>query len=240
MVRFPRQRLIESLPSWGGGAVAALAALFFLVLPDWRLESAVAASGLSAVLPFAAPPLGATARALLMLGGATIAGAVAWAALFLVWGPGGLLHKPARGATTDDAPVVRRADAHPDAPPRRPLSAADLGVPPPPAERPIPADLDQPLAAFHPAAIPEVPRDAVRPVAPLAQSWWAPEEEVVEPEPVAVAPEPEPELGRIETFELTPMVRPSPRAPERAEAPTVEALLRRLEAGTRRRVGQGG
>ena len=44
------------------------------------------------------------------------------------------------------------------APPRRPMTAADLGTPlmermTPPVERPLPADLDQPLAAFDPAAV---------------------------------------------------------------------------------------
>lgn len=228
MVRFSRQRLIQNLPTWGGGAAAALAALCVLVVPDWRLETAVSASGLSAVLPFAAPPLGLTARALLMVAAAVLTGAVVWSALFLVWGPGGALYRAPEG----DAPTVRRADAHPDAPPRRPMSAADLGVPPPPSVQPVPADLDQPLAAYHPGAIPDVPLEPIRAV-PAMAAVSTPEPE---PEEV-VAQDAGPEMTRIETFELTPMVRP-PRPASRDE--TVEALLQRLERVTRARTGTAG
>jgi hypothetical protein len=160
---------------------------------------------------------------------AVLAGAIGWSALFLIWGPGGWLHTP----EPSDVPSVRRADAHPDAPPRRPMSAAELGVPPPPSVRPIPRDLDQPLAEFHPAAIPEVPLEPVRPVAPLVRT------PVIEPEAEAERkpePELEPEIARIETFELTPMVRPAPRAPRTEE--TVEALLERLERVAQARTGR--
>lgn len=67
-------------------------------------------------------------------------------------------------------PIIRRADAHPDARPRPPLRADhELDAPGQPAgvlrdapseaiaERDLPVDLDQPLAAFDPAAIPPVP-----------------------------------------------------------------------------------
>jgi hypothetical protein len=79
-----------------------------------------------------------------------------------------------------EAPLLRRADAHPDAPPRPPLLAMrDLGTPflevragetkrdfeapaatqpkSAPVERALPRDLSQPLAAFDPDAIPDVP-----------------------------------------------------------------------------------
>ena len=227
MVRFDRQGLMRQLPLIGGAVAALLAGLFFIILPDWRLEGAVSASGLPRLLSFAEPPLGPTARLMLAGAAAVLAGAIGWSALFLIWGPGGWLHKAGPG----DVPAVRRADAHPDAPPRRPMSAAELGVPPPPSVRPIPRDLDQPLAEFHPAAIPDVPLEPVRPVAPLVRA------PVAEPEPVDRTPEPapEPELEpvRIETFELTPMVRPAPRAPRPEE--TVEALLERLERVARAR-----
>lgn len=67
-------------------------------------------------------------------------------------------------------PIIRRADAHPDARPRPPLRAGhELDMPPwalpkvpveqepAAAERDLPVDLDQPLAAFDPTAIPAVP-----------------------------------------------------------------------------------
>ncbi len=68
------------------------------------------------------------------------------------------------------APIIRRADAHPDAHPRPPLRAShDLempawALPKVPVEQEaaavecdLPVDLDQPLAAFDPQAIPAVP-----------------------------------------------------------------------------------
>jgi hypothetical protein len=96
-------------------------------------------------------------------------------------GPGGLLARPPR-RRDDGVPVVRRADAHPDAPPRRPMTAADLGTPmmevtaanPVTLERSIPADLDQPLAAFDPHAILPVPMAPIRPVTPLVQAETPP------------------------------------------------------------------
>lgn len=94
-----------------------------------------------------------------------------------------LVVKKNRGAMrrgADEAPVLRRADAHPDAPSRPPLFAMrDLGTPflevrasercpvsaapapiepaPLPVERALPRDLSQPLAAFDPGAIRDVP-----------------------------------------------------------------------------------
>lgn len=224
MVRFDRQRLMRHLPLIGGGAAAVLAGLFFVVVPDWRLEGAVSASGLPRLLPFAEPPLGLTARLSIAVAASVLAGAVGWSALFLIWGPGGWLYR----GEASDMPAVRRADAHPDAPPRRPLSAAELGVPPPPAVRPIPRNLDEPLAEYHPAAVPDVPMAPVRAVPALAR--------VIEPEPPAPQVEPEPEITRIETFELTPMVRPAPRTPRTEE--TVEALLQRLERVAQARSGR--
>ena len=198
-----------------GGAVAALAvAVLFVALPATVLEDWVWRSGLPSLIGAAEPPLGTTARAVLALAGGALAGAVTWSALFLLFGPGGLLAP--RAASSDGVPVLRRADAHPDAPARRPLSAADLEddddtmfarpvtsapPPPPPVEQPIPADLDLPLAAFHPGALPPVPLTPVRPVPPLR----------VPTKPAAEEPA-------------------APAAP-----PTIESLIDRLERVTRRR-----
>lgn len=198
-----------------GGAVAALAVvLLFVALPATVLEDWVWRSGLPSLIGAAEPPLGTTARAVLALAGGALAGAVTWSALFLLFGPGGLLAP--RAASSDGVPVLRRADAHPDAPARRPLSAADLKddddmvfarpvtsapPPPPPVEQPIPADLDLPLAAFHPGALPPVPLTPVRPVPPLR----------VPAKPAAEEPA-------------------APAAP-----PTIESLIDRLERVTRRR-----
>lgn len=198
-----------------GAALAGLAvAAAAVLLPQPVLDGGAGASGVAALVAVAQPPLGWTARSLLALVGGAGAALVAWSALFLLWGPGGWLD---RGGA-DDVLVVRRADAHPDAPPRPPFRAGELdaakAVPPttPPAvpvERPVPADLDLPLSAFDPAAIPEQPMEPVRALPPLPRAALEPGE-------------------RIETVEL-----PAPTAG--GPPPSIEALLDRLERRAARR-----
>lgn len=227
---FSRKLTLSRLPAWiapGGGALVGVgAAALFLLLPQATLDDWVWQSGLPGLIAVSEPPLGMTARAVLALGAGALAAAVTWSALFLLVGPEGLF-APKR-VVEEGVPVLRRADAHPDAPARKPLSATELGAPmppeldgaddaeptmvappPPPVMQAIPADLDMPLAAFHPGAVPAVPREPVRPVASLR--------------PVALA-----EGERIETVEL-------PRPPaEAASVPSIESLLRRLEQSARR------
>lgn len=279
------QRLSPNLALALAGGVGALAALASLAIPVPMLEEAVIASGLAAFLPAAEPPLGATARICV---GVAIGGLVAtgtWLALSLL-----MAIRPQADAPGERIPTVRRADAHPDAPPRAPLLATrDLGmhpdapvtasghdvlelelpaIPPepviamgsaepvapapasaseagpastpveevavapetaqppvPPAVQPMPADFDQPLAAFDPGAIPDVPLAPPPPVAPLRR----------DPRPPVYSAD-----ERFETFELTPPVRAvsapasAPLSAPETEA-SVHALLDRLERGIARR-----
>jgi hypothetical protein len=148
--------------------------------------------------------------------------------------------EPLRARDLEPAGTVTLADA------LAPLDLADplpdepaIAMGPPSEGRPLhaplpevqdlPADLDQPLAAFDPAAIPAVPMAPPPPVRPLRRR--APRM------PIYDAGE------RFETFELTPPVRPVPQVP--ADAPpaapqpiaapqteaSVQALLERLERG---------
>lgn len=195
-----------------------------LLMDAFVFEELVVSTGLSTLIVAAEPPLDRLTVTAIAVGAGALAGLVMWSALFLLFGPGGLFNKLAIGE--DGRPVVRHADTHPDAPPRRPLSAhSDLGAPPPaadpgppPAVRPIPSDLDQPIAAFHPAAIPEVPREPVRPVAPLV------------PQPLAAG-------EWIETVDLTPSMPNADRADDDDSIkPTIESLLQRLEGARPRRL----
>lgn len=208
-------------PAWIGGAVGLLFALLMMIVPDWRLNALVASLSLGDILAAARPPLGMKARLLLALVAGLGAGAVTWATAYLLWGPGGLLARRARPVTEDDedyVPVVRRSDRHPDAPPRRPLNAAELGAPPPPVdeeavERTLPADLDQPLSAYDPDAILSAPREPLRPAPP-------------QPMPIPPMREPEPE-DRGAALPL----------PDRQDE-SIEALLARLERETALRKAQ--
>ncbi|MBB3983363.1 hypothetical protein GGR44_003051 [Sphingobium fontiphilum] len=120
------------------GLAGAAAALAVLTIPVGLLEMVVASTGLSEAFPAAAPPLGWKARLIV----AAFAGLMAVAAIAAI----GRNHdeKSGRGAAKGDrkmgfafsrltalargrrtaGPVLRRADAHPDAPAREPIFAS--------------------------------------------------------------------------------------------------------------------
>lgn len=211
-------RLTRHLPVIAA-VVATLAGLLVAILPEWRLVVLVEGLGLPSILSAARPPLGMTARMLLALATGAAVGAATVAGLRL-----SLRLVPA--PREDGVPMLRRADAHPDAPARRPIRAMeDLGDPLPirsrsilktsehTAERTLPTDLDTPLAAMDPGAILAAPQEPVRPVAPLAR-------------PVPVAED---------AFALVPIRRAAREKPVREPMPvTVAGLLDRLERGASR------
>ena len=245
-----------------GVVLGAAAAAAVVAVPVPMLEQLVSQSGIPAIVTAAAPPLGLTARLAMAGGAGAVAALLSWFALFLLLGTRGLT---IGRAAEPDVPVIRRADAHPDAPPRAPLLATrDLGTPflevkapsaetpviqpdplftpvhvavddepageaTPPTEQPLPVDLDQPLSAFDPAAIPDAPLPPPVQLPPLRR---------------AARPAVFDASERFETFELTPIRRAAevsqPRAPQsapnRAETEaTIHALLERLERGVVRR-----
>lgn len=231
MVTLPIHRPVTlSLTPSLGVAAAACAATICLVLPSATLEALVLNSGIPAILPAAEPPLGYTGRVALAMITGGAAGAIVWLAAFLAFGGDGTVTLKPRApratpaSTVDSAspvPVLRRADAHPDAPARAPLNATqELGAwfQEPPVERPLPKDLGEPLAAFDPAAIPDVPA--------------APQPTLASLQPRAI--QPDRQAGeRIDAFELPrPAVTAdaAPIAAPRTDA-TIHALLDRLERG---------
>lgn len=232
MVAFPiAQHLKLPLAPLGGGMLGIVFALVVAAVPVATLESVVAAIGLPTVLPAAQAPLGPTARMVLAVIGGGGVFVACWGVLLAVIG-GRAIRIPLGRSRM---PRFRRADSHRDAPVRAPLLATrDLGTPfldvkakpRAPVEQPLPVDLDAPLSAFDPTAIPAEPAEPVRAVASLV------------PRPIAIAPG-----ERIETFELTPQIRAVPAAADWQPAPlvrprtdaTIHALLDRLEAGVARR-----
>lgn len=238
MITLGRQPLIRALPLYGAVAGGLLAAVGVLALSTETLETLVWTTGVAALVPVAAPPLGMTARVLLAVGSGGLVAALLWSSLFLLFGPGGVLVR--RAPREDGVPVVRRADAHPDAPPRKPMSAADLGTPMMEVgvgasgvrdDRTIPVDLDLPLAAFDPRAILPVPMEPVRPVAPLAQPMVAPVVDMprsAEPSTFVTAPAPhavEPPIATLS--ETAPEIAPDPifeAVPEQTPDPIFERV----------------
>lgn len=234
-----RQRLNLPIAPLVAALIGGITALIFTLMPVAMLEDFVIDSGVAAVLPAAEPPLGDTARAaLIMIGGGGTA-LIAWFALFLILGARAIVIQRSGESDDEKTPVLRRADAHPDAPARRPLFAnRELGTPflevradrpvhitadlsdeaevevvaevaePVAEERDLPADLDMPLAAFDPKAIPEKPIDWFEKPALLR----TPRQQVFDPG------------DRFETFDLTPMRRSAPLPfPPRDPSPSVPA-----------------
>lgn len=270
MVAFARPALtlkLAAVAPWiapvGGALAGAGVAALFLLVPGGTLEDWVWRSGVAALVPVAQPPLGTTARMVLALGAGGAAAAVCWSALFLLFGAGGLFARndPPR---EEGAPVLRRADAHPDAPSRRPLSAADLGAPLPPptpahpagsASEPVavarePEPVDLPCAAPATASVPEIVAEPLPlatppapPVPPVEQALPADLDQPL----AAFHPEAVPEAPREPVRAVAPLRPPValgegeriatvelPVRPHAEEPPSIEALLRRLEQGARR------
>jgi hypothetical protein len=259
--------------------LAALGGLMFLLMPTAVLEDLVVDSGIASLITAAQPPLGMTAHFAIAFLVALVVGSVSWFGLFLLIGTRTIVI--GRDAREDGVPILRRADAHPDAPPRRPVFAnRDLGtpflevtaesslpmsvadavayVPPVIEERDIPADLDTPLATYRGPLDPPLPAPAPLPLGQIDEPVVTPTpiiapppvpEPVVaaDPRPIRVVPEspaivppakdPAPRFAsheRIETFELTPMVRSSETSAPLPSA-TIHDLLDRLERGVAKR-----
>ena len=193
--------------------VAALAAasvgFVAFAMPGDLFAQAVTATGLPSLLPAAAPPLGSTARALVVGAAAVATFAIVLLLLRLLdrkpaERPAPVRYSaPAEPEFEPELPRLRRADVHPDAPARRPiLAASELGEP----------DLAPPPLAPEPE--PE----------PVEDAQWDPIPHADEVQPEAMPkPEPEPEIE-------------APAAPAIAsDDESISDLVARLERGLGRR-----
>lgn len=234
-----------------GGAAAFLVA----ATPAWLFEQTVASSGLANVVSVAVPPLGIKARLLAIFAAFVFTGAAIWVVSAvverLIAGP---KPKPVRDDEDDDV-FDLDGFAVPESTPRRPIFAdRELGAP---------LMSDAALETARRDAAPDEPghrdADVLELVTPVAEPV-APEPAIAAPavaSPVAWMPEPAPiAAGRPSLFSETPF-EPVAEAPELAEPLVVEefslpeppvdepvqlpgessidALIRRLEAGLARR-----
>jgi hypothetical protein len=223
--------------------VAALAAgsVAFLAfaMPEDLFSALIAASHLPDVLAAAAPPLGMKARYAAMA-------AVALATFLPVWALMRALDRapaaarPVKKVPEADAPRVRRADAHPDAPARRPLLAgADLGEPEldvyelDHAAEPDMAEADAPVA-WQPVAAPEPVEDS-EPVAPTPVDEPASRlprflDAEVAPEPVRDPVVPASQKKPFDGLAARLPQAPEPRGEHGGEE-SINHLMQRLERG---------
>lgn len=109
-----------------------IVAAVILVTPNSWFEAFVVESGLPTLISAAEPPLGARARIMFALLAALLVTVIAWGALSATVGRKMRQKLEARRIAENDefdadvrARALRRGDAHPDAPYRRPIMAAD-------------------------------------------------------------------------------------------------------------------
>ncbi len=244
-----------------GGGIAA--ALVIATLPHVYLENVVGATGLSEIIPAAAPPLGNTARGLI----AVVAGLVSASAIYLF-----LNHKPKfLGGGSDMGLAIRNNQTnetmHDDgaaksrfAVPRLNLSTKSLtkflkkpkkspgqvrelkDLPDVrPADRHPDAPTRQPIFASSDLGAPlaeNIKRfDKAEPSQDAAKptSHLAPE--TVKPAPIKAEPEPMPKAEKVEKPEGATPVPPAASSPpplEDLSELTIGQLVDRLESGLRR------
>lgn len=229
----------------GMAAFAAGAVAFATwAMPASLFGELIGASGLANFVAAAQPPLGDTARLAAIGAGALLTFAAVWLLLRVLDGRSRPSAAPLVAEDDKDEderfalPRVRRHDAHPDAPVRRPLFAGrDLGEPEePPA----------PEAAFE-AAAPEP-----HPVPDwLVSADAAPDFDEAEPPPFADAAEADEQVEAAPALELnaedeeaeeeaadeTPWPLEAPSEPSREEE-SISRLMARLEGGLERKFGQ--
>lgn len=118
-------------PAFAALWFAALLGLGSLVIPGIQLGAIVVGTGLPALVPAAAPPLGFTAHLLVALALAMLGAALGLLLGLRLRSPRRSAIRPAAAIVVPPTPEadtvykVRARDAHPDAPPRRPLVLAE-------------------------------------------------------------------------------------------------------------------
>jgi hypothetical protein len=202
-------------------AVAGLAAIAVafvtFAMPDDIFSRLISQSGLPSFIAAAEPPLGMKARMAVIGVGAVLTFAAIWMllrALDRIPTRRARAESPAAGnepAFVPEAPRLRRADAHPDAPPRRPLLAGrDLGEPAAPEE---PGDKEERFADLVASPLPGFP-------APEAEDV----PEISEEQDTLELTEPVPITTEILDSRL-------PANPEESGERSITDLMRRLEHG---------
>lgn len=200
-----------SLLDSGVAALAALSGGFVTyAMPEGLFSRIVVASHLPQFLAAAQPPLGMKARLAAIAVAALIIYALVWTLLRALDSVGGRKRPAAAEAFVpedEEAPRLRRADAHPDAPSRRPIFAGrDLGEP----------EFEE--AEFEEAPLELAPDAAIAPE-PEPEFEPAPEFEAeAEPE-IAAAPEPEPEVDSFPAFLVPQQQEPEPEPTEEPAPP---------------------
>ncbi|HEX8306902.1 MAG TPA: hypothetical protein VF645_00610 [Allosphingosinicella sp.] len=227
------------------GLAAVSAGFVAFAMPESLFSGLVEASRLPDFVPAAQPPLGETARLAAMGAASLITFPAVWGLMALL-GRAPAARRP-EAEPQSEAPKLRRADAHPDAPARRPLLARDLGEPleledfpeaaaaeePGFAEaepRPLPAFIIPQAEEAEPEAEPVAEVEAEVEAVPGAEVEAEPAAAQAhrdEPEPQSTSPEPEwsesePEAERQAEWTPQSQAEPVPISRLAAQLPEAE------------------
>jgi hypothetical protein len=223
-----RNRLSSAIDAGASLIAGGSAAFVLFAMPETMVARLFAACGLAAFSPKFQPPFGAGLR----LGLAAAAGIVAIA---FVWSLMKALDRAPAARTASAEPVrlpeaepgaprLRRADAHPDAPARRPLFAGrDLGEPLDldPADA-LDADWSEPDEAAEEFVTPPEPLPALAEAPSPLPPFLVPQDDAPEPDRgIAPAEQPEPDAA------------PDPAPAQEEES--IVALMHRFETGLGRK-----
>jgi hypothetical protein len=228
----------------GLAALSAVSAAFVaFAMPESLFSGLVETSRIPEFVPAAQPPLGETARFAASGAASLLTFSSVWALMALLGRVPAKRRPEGAGNVKAEAPKLRRADAHPDAPARRPLLARDLGEPldleefeeaSARAETHFETAPHRPLPAFLLPEAPEAERGAqAEPAEQEQQVQWQPSEpESAEPEAEA-RPEPEPEAEPA----ILPISELAAQLPEAEAGPdqSLSQMVNRIEFGLSRK-----
>jgi hypothetical protein len=229
-----RNKLASGLDAAVSLLAGGSAAFVLFAMPEGLLARAFAGAGLASFSPKFRPPFGADVRFGLVAAGGLLVLAFTWSLMKAldrapVRARQGTAPEPVPAPEAEpEAPRVRKADAHPDAPARRPLLAGrDLGEPlelQPEQALPVAAEAEDADDERQEEFVPQP--DPVPAVA-----------ETPEPAPtVAEAPAPLPPFLVAQEEEEETEAEPLAAAePEQESAETISSLMRRFETGLGRK-----
>jgi len=237
-----RKSRLSATLDWGVAALACASAGFLLIaMPDDLFSGLVVRSGLPNLVAAAQPPLGGTARL------AAAAAAALFAFAFVLSLLRALERAPASAAsgadpeadrleghtevtsTEAELPRLRKADAHPDAPARRPIQAGrELGEPAPEIE----TAEDELLLESQVAAPDPAPQSLPAFLVPQDEPSDTPVESQREPEPAAIL-----ESAPEAVVPVEAEAEPEPDSPEDFHSGPSElsTLMERFESGLSRK-----
>lgn len=203
MHRFHRTPLIRTLPFVAAGLASLIGAAVAAEVPPVWIAAVVQPTGVSNLVPVLATMRGLTGLAMIVA--ALLVAGFVWSSLYLLFGHGGALVRKGKRA-------------------RAAVWGAGL-EPFPEEERRLPRDLDQPLSAFDPDALPVVPLQPVPMPSPpqLCAAKGGPE---------AGAAEDEAEAGAVAADDASAM------AVDAAEAPVDLLPIASLRSGEPPRLGE--